>query len=255
MLATVQPGGSDPRLGAWTGSWTLIGAQSSLDPSNRLIITPVKDGMHVVMSGETHIDFTADTKGHPSPAPGNPSFDRIELHRIDKRQADVKEEKGGTLVATIHEKLSKDAKELTTTTVSPGKPDQVTVWNRSGGAKAAFDLFAGEWTQDFSKSRLRQGLTLRIEPDGNGGVRFLGDFSYDARLDGKRYEVRGSRNDTVVLQSTDPHVIDAIYRRADQITQRDKWSVSADGQQMTLSTTATLETGQKLIENLVFKKQ
>jgi len=30
--------------------------------------------------------------------------------------------------------------------------------------------------------------------------------------------------------------------------------VSADGQQMTLSTTGTLETGQQLTEKLVFKK-
>jgi hypothetical protein len=31
--------------------------------------------------------------------------------------------------------------------------------------------------------------------------------------------------------------------------------VSADGQQMTLSTTGTLETGQRLTEKLLFKKQ
>jgi hypothetical protein len=31
--------------------------------------------------------------------------------------------------------------------------------------------------------------------------------------------------------------------------------VSADGQQMTLTTTGTLETGQHLTEKLVFKKQ
>jgi len=32
-------------------------------------------------------------------------------------------------------------------------------------------------------------------------------------------------------------------------------TVSADGQQMTLTSTATLETGQHLTEKLVFKKQ
>jgi hypothetical protein len=242
-------------MGAWVGSWTLIGAVSSLDPPNRLSITPVKDGMHVVMSGESHLDFTASGKGHGSPAPGNVGFNQIELHRVDKRQADVKEEKDGAVVATVREKLSPDGNELTTTTAMKGKADQITVWERSGGVKDGKDLFAGEWTQDQSKSRLRQGLSLKIEADGSGGVRFVGDFSYTARFDGKPYDVRNSRNDNVTLALVDPHTVDASYRRDNQVTQKDRWVVSADGQQMTLSSTGVLETGQRVTEKLVFKRQ
>jgi hypothetical protein len=207
------------------------------------------------MFGETHLDFTTNSNGHKSAAPGNLGFNQIELHRIDKRQAEVREEKDGTVVATIREKISNDGKELTTTTVTKGKADQITVWTRSGGAKVASDLFAGDWTQDLSKTRLRQGLALKIEADGGGGVRFLGDFSYTARFDGKPYDVKNSRNDTVTLELVDPHTVDAIYRRNDEVTQRDGWVISADGLQMTLSTTGTLETGQRVTEKLVFKKQ
>jgi hypothetical protein len=207
------------------------------------------------MSGENHIDFTADPKGHKSPAPGNLAFNQIELRRIDKRQAEVKEAKDGAVVATVREKLSNDANELTTTTATAGKADQVTIWTRTGGAKDAKDLFAGEWTQDISKTRMRQGLTLKIEADGSGGVRFLGDFSYTARFDGKQYDLKNSRNDTVTLQLVDPQTVDAICRRDNQITQKDRWIVSADKQQMTLSSTGTLETGQHATEKLVFKKQ
>jgi hypothetical protein len=255
LLAAIQPGAADPRLGAWLGSWTLTGAQCSLDPPNRLSITPVQDGMHVVMSGDAHLDFTANGKGHASPAPGNPGFDRIELHRTNKRQAEVKEEKGGAVVATIREKLSNDGNQLTTTTSAPGKVDQITVWTRSGGAKDAKDLFVGEWTQDLSKTRLRQGLALKIGADGSGGVRFAGDFSYTARFDGNRYEVNNSRNDTVTLALIDPRTVDAIYRRDNQVTQKDRWVVSADGREMTLSSTGVLETGQRITENLVFRRQ
>jgi hypothetical protein len=244
-----QPGASDPRLGAWT----LISAQSSLDPANRLVIKPVHDGIHIVMSGETHFDFTANDKGHKSPAAGNLGFDQVELRRIDKRQAEVKEEKNGAVVATVHEQLSKDSKELTTTTVMPGRPDKITVWTRTGGAKAAFDLFAGEWTQDLSKTRLRQGLVLKIEANGSGGVRFLGDYSYTARFDGKPYDLKDSRNDSVTLQLVDAHTVDAIYRRNDQVSQKDRWVVSADGQQMTVTTAGTFETGQRLTEKLTFR--
>jgi hypothetical protein len=251
LLAAMQTGAADPRV----GTWTLISAQSSLDPPNRLTITPVHDGSHVVMSGETHLDFTANSNGHQSPAPGNLSFNRIELRRIDKRQAEVKEEKDGALVATVREKISNDGNELTATTASTGHADKITVWTRSGGKKVPNDLFAGEWTQDLSKTRLRQGLLLKIDTDGSGGIRFLGDFSYTARFDGKQYDLKNSRNDTVTLELIDPHTVDASYQRDNQVTQKDRWVVSADGQQMTLTTTGTLETGQRVTEKLVFKKQ
>jgi len=261
LLAAVQPGVTqsgvtqsgvtDPRIGVWT----LASAQSSLEPPNRLSITHVQGGgVHVVMSGEKHFDFTANRNGHDSPAPGNLGFNQIELHRIDKRQAEVTQKKDGTVVATVREQVSKDGKELTATTTSVGHPDRITVWTRTGGAKLAVDPFVGEWTQDLSKTRLRQGLVLKIEADGGGGVRFLGDFSYTARFDGKPYDLKNSRNDTVTLELIDPHTVNASYQRDGQVTQKDTWVVSADGQQMTVSTTGTLESGQKLTEKLVFKK-
>jgi hypothetical protein len=241
----------DPRI----GSWTLLSAQSSLAPPNKLSITRLQDGVHVVMSGETHLDFTAKFDGHDTSAPGNLAFNQIELRRINKKESEVKEKKDGAVVATVREKVSSDGNELTTTTATKGHPDQITVWTRSGGAKIAGDLFAGEWTQDLSKTRMRQGLVLKIEADGNDGVRFSGEFSYTARFDGKPYDLKNSRNDTVTLQLVDPHTVDAIYRRDDQVTQKDRWVVSADGQQMTLTTAGTLETGQRVTEKLVFKRQ
>ena len=207
------------------------------------------------MSGENHIDFTANPSGHLSPAPGNPAFNQIELHRIGKRQAEVKEEKNGALIATVREKLSADGNELASITLAQNHPDQITVWTRTGGARVAGDMFAGEWTEDLSKSRLRQGLVLKIETDGSGAIHFLGDFNYTARFDGKQYDLKNSRNDTVMLELVDPQTVDSIYRRDDQVTERDRWVLSADGQQLTLTTTGTLETGQRLTEKLLFKKQ
>jgi hypothetical protein len=251
LLAAIQPGTADPRI----GTWTLTAAQSSLDPPNKLSITPLHDGTHVVMSGENHLDITANGNGHPSPAPGNLAFNQVALRRINKRQAEVKEEKDGALVATVRESISPDGKELIITTVAAGQPDKITVWTRTRGARSAKDLFAGEWTQDMSKTRMRQGLTLRIEADGSGGIHFVGDYSYTARFDGKQYDLQNSRNDTVTLALVDPHTVDTIERRDDQVTQKDRWQVSADGRQMTLTTTGTLETGQRITEKLVFKKQ
>jgi len=251
LLFVVPVWAADPRV----GSWKLVSAQCNLEPPNKLSITDLHDVVHVVMSGDKQMDFTAGGNGHETSVTGNPSFDHVELHRTDKRHAEVKEMKAGALVATVREQLSANGNELTITTVSVGHPDQITVWTRSGGAKAAHDLFAGDWTQDLSKTRMRQGLPLKIDADGNDGVRFSGEFSYSAHFDGKQYDLRNSRNDTVTLQLVDSHTVDAVYRRDDQVTQNDRWVVSADGQQMTLNSTGTFESGQRLTEKLVFKKQ
>jgi hypothetical protein len=251
LLATIQTGTADPRI----GSWTLISAQSAMNPPNKLSVTDLHDGVHVIMSGDTHFEFTAKSNGHETPVAGNPAFNQVAVHRVDKRQAEVKEEKDGDVVATVREKISNDGNELTITTAGKSHPDQVTVWTRSGGAKVAKDLLAGEWTQDLTKTRLRQGLVLKIEPDGMGGVRFLGDFSYTARFDGKQYDLKNSRDDTVTLQLVDPHTVESFYRRDNQLAEKDRWVVSDDGKQMTLTTTGTLESGQHLTEKLVFKRQ
>jgi hypothetical protein len=251
LFAALQLGAADPRI----GSWTLISALSSLDPPNKLSITRLHDEVHVVISGETHLDFTAKLNGHDASVPGNPAFNQIELRRIDKHQVEIKQKKDGVLVATIRDKLSRDANELTSTTSQTGRADKITVWTRTGGKKVANDLFAGEWTEDLSKTRLRQGMTLKIEADGKDGVRFSGDFSYTARFDSKEYDVKNSTNDTVSLQLVDAHTVDSTYRRDDQISQRDRWVVSADGTQMTLTTSGTLETGQQIKDTMIFRKQ
>jgi len=251
LIAAAQLGAADPRI----GSWTLTSAQSSLDPPNKLSITRLQREVHIVMTGDTHVDFSAKLDGHEAPVPGNPAFNQIELRRIDKHQVEIIEKKDGALVATIHDKLSNDGNELTSRTSQTGRADRITVWTRSGGKRAANDLFAGEWTQDRSKTRLRQGMTLKIEADGKDGVRFSGDFSYSARFDGKEYDLKNSSNDTVSLQLVDAHTVDSIYRRDDQIAQKDRWVGSADGAEMTLTTTGKLETGQEAKETLVFRKQ
>jgi hypothetical protein len=251
LIAALQLGAADPRI----GSWTLVSAQSTLDPPNKLSITSLRDGVHVVTSGDTHLDFTGKWNGHETSVQGNLAFNQIELRRIDKNQAEVKEKKDGAVVATVRDKLSSDGNELTSTTSEKGRADRIAIWTRSGGARAKDNLFAGEWTQDLTKTRLRQGLALKIDADGKEGVRFSGEFSYTARFDGKEYDLKNSGNDTVALELVDAHTVDSIYRRDDKITQKDRWVVSADGQQMTLTTTGTLETGQKVTENIVFRKQ
>lgn len=251
MFATLHAAAADPRA----GSWTLVSAQSSLDPADKLSIVSSNGTVHVVMNGETHLDFTADSSGKKTSVTSNPAFDQVQLHRMSKRQIDVIEKKNGAVVAMIRNGLSQDGRELTLTTVRPGYPDQVSVWIRAGVAKKSPDPFAGDWTQDLTKTRLRQGMSLKIEAVGNDSVHFIGEDSYTARFDGKPYDVKNSRNDTVQLAQIDNHTVDATYRRDQQVTQQDRWVVAPDGKTMTLTTSGILETGQRFAEKLVFQRR
>jgi hypothetical protein len=100
-----------------------------------------------------------------------------------------------------------------------------------------------------------QGLTLKIEADSKNGVRFSGEFSYTARFDGKDYDLKNSRDDTVTLTLVDAHTVDSVYKRDGQPAEKDRWLVSGDGKQLTLNTMGTLESGQHVSERLVFQRQ
>jgi hypothetical protein len=241
---------ADPRI----GTWKLVAADSSLDPPRVLSISHAGKGVHVSISG-VNVDFTSNWDGHDNHVQNIPAFNQIVMRRIGKNQAEIKEKKNGALVATLHDKISNDGKELTTTTVQPGRDDEITVWERTGGKRDAGNPFIGEWTQDFSKTRLRQGLIVKIEPSGKDGVHFSGDFSYTANLDGRDYPLKDSRDDTVALALIDPHTVDATYKRGDEIGDQDRWVVSPDGQQLTVTTTGSLGTGERIKEKLVFRKQ
>jgi hypothetical protein len=250
MLLNVPVWAADPRI----GTWKLVSADSSLNPPRVLSITHAGKGVHVVISG-VHIEFTAGWDGRDNHVQNIPAFNQIVMRRIGKDQAEIKEKKNGALVATLHDKVSTDRKELVTTTVQPGREDQITVWERSGGTHDPGNPFIGEWTQDFSKTRLHQGLVIKIAPEGNNGVHFAGEFSYTANLDGKDYPLQDSRNDTVALALADPHTVNSTYKRGDDVAEQDRWIVSADGQQMTMTTTGTLGTGERIKESLIFKRQ
>ena len=112
-----------------------------------------------------------------------------------------------------NEKLSSDQNELTITTSAKGRADQLSVWVRSGGVKVPANPFMGEWTQDLAKSRLRQGLIVKIDMDGKEQVRFSGEFNYTAAFDGKDYILANSNNDTVALVLVDAHTVESDLQK------------------------------------------
>jgi hypothetical protein len=246
-----QLAAADPRF----GTWKLVSAQSAMDPPRKLTVTSQRDSVHVLISGSSPIEFTAKWDGRNYPVPNQAAFNQIAVRRLSKGRTELIQKKDGAVVATVHDQLSADGRELTAITVRKGHPNEISIWERTGGAMDPENPFAGEWTEDLSKSRMRQGVVLKIGPDGGGGVLFAGDFRYDAKLDGKDYNVTNSRDDTVALKLVDAHTVESIYKRDEQIGDRDRWVVSTDGQRLTVNTMGTLETGEHIREDLVFRKQ
>ena len=251
LVAVVQLSAGDPRI----GTWKLVDSHSTMAPPHKLTVTSQQDTVHVVISGGTRIEFTAKWDRHAYPVSGVLAFNQVVMHRIGKTRADLIEMKDGTTVATIHEQLSPDGRELEAITTRKGHDDDISVLERAGKISDATNPFVGEWTEDLAKTRLRQGLVLKIVLNGPDGVRYSGGFRYAAKFDGKDYPVTNFRDDTVALKLIDPHTVESIYKRDDQVADRDRWVVSADGQQLTVTMTGTTETGERIREDLVFKKQ
>ncbi len=206
------------------------------------------------MSGDTHVDFTAKMDGHETTVQSNPAFNRVEFRKIDKFQAEVKEKKDGVLVATILDRLSPDAKELTITTSRRKIIRSMSASGREAGApKLPITVCRGVDAKTLSKTHMRQGLAIKDRGRRSGGCG--SQASSAMRADGKDYSLKNSRNDTVSLVLVDAHTVDSIYKRDNQATEKDRWVVSADGQQMTLTTSGMLETGQQISENLAFRRQ
>jgi hypothetical protein len=249
--AAMQLWAADPRI----GTWKLVSAQAVLDPPRKLVVTREGRGVHAVVSGDIRMEFSATLDGHDNPVRNFPAFNLIAIRRIDKNQSELIEKKDGATVALVQEKISQAGKELTMVTHQAGHADEINVLRRSGGAKDAGNPFVGEWTQDLSETRLRQGLILRIEPVGKDEVHFAGDFSYTAKLDGKDYPLKGSPNDSVAISLVDPRTVESIYKRGDQVVERDRWMVSADGSRLTVTTTGMPVDGETLKEELTFSKQ
>lgn len=251
LFAAISLPAADPRI----GTWKLVDAHCTVDPPRKLTVTSQKDTVHVSVSGGTRMEFTAKWDGHGYPVAGVLEFNEVLVRRTDKSSAELTEKKDGAIVATVRERLSRDGRELEAVTTRKGQPDEVSVFEKTGGAADPKNAFAGEWTEDAGKSRLRQGMILKITPEAGDGVHYAGAFRYSAKLDGRDYAVSNFRDDTVSLKLIDSHTVESVYRRDQQVGDRDRWVLSPDGQQLSVTSTGTLESGERVHDELVFRKQ
>jgi hypothetical protein len=251
FVAAMQLFGADPRI----GNWKLVSAKVTTDRPNIRTITAVPNGIRVADS-PAGLESTARFDGRDYPVQGVPAFNQISPRQIDKGTIEVTNKKDGKFVNTFTFRVLHGGMEMTGTSHYPdGRPDQIAAYTRTGGTKDPGNLVIGEWTVNRSKSEMLTATPLKFEAEGADGVRMSWGFSYSAKFDGKDYPLQNSRDDTVMLRQIDAHTVEAIYKRAGKIADRDRWVVFPDGKRLTLTADGTLRSGTHIHTEEVFEKQ
>ena len=250
LVAAVQLFAADPRI----GTWKLVSAKVVTDPPAKRIITAIPNGLHLVDSPQG-IETTALFDGRDYPVRNSPAFNQVSPRKIDQRTIEVTNKKDGKFVNTFTFKVLSGGLEMTGTTHYPdGRPDRIVAYERTGGAKDPDNTVIGEWTVNRSKSTMLTAAPLTFKPDGADGVSMNWDFSYSAKLDGKDYALKNSRDDTVMLRQVDARTVEATYKRGGKVADQDRWVVSPDGKRMTLTADGTLRSGAHIHTEEVFEK-
>jgi hypothetical protein len=101
----------------------------------------------------------------------------------------------------------------------------------SATALAADDSFVGKWKFNPDKSQMN-GLDYKIEDAGGGQYKFIfGDDVETLTLDGKGHVTK--YGDTWSIKATGPNSWESINERDGKVTNKSKWTVSADNQTFT----------------------
>ena len=98
-------------------------------------------------------------------------------------------------------------------------------------ALAADDSFVGKWKFNPDKSQMN-GLDYKIEDAGGGQYKFIfGDDTETLSLDGKPHVTK--YGDTWSIKATGPSSWESTNERDGKVTNKSKWTVSADNQTFT----------------------
>ena len=101
----------------------------------------------------------------------------------------------------------------------------------SASALAADDSFVGKWKFNPDRSQMN-GLDYKIEDAGGGKYRFMfGDDVETLTLDGKGHVTK--YGDSWAIKTTGPSSWESTNERDGKVTNKSKWTVSADGQTFT----------------------
>ena len=122
----------------------------------------------------------------------------------------------------------------------------------SVSALAADDSFIGKWKFDPDKSQMN-GLDYKIEDAGGGQYKFIfGDDAETLTLDGKPHATK--YGDTWSIKTIGPNSWESTNELDGKVTNKSKWTVSADNQTFTSTDENTRPDGSTGKTEAIFKR-
>ena len=122
----------------------------------------------------------------------------------------------------------------------------------AASAFAADDSFVGKWKFDPDKSQMN-GLDYKIEDAGGGQYKFIfGDDTETLTLDGKPHVTK--YGDTWSIKTTGPSSWESTNELGGKVTNKSKWTVSADNQTFTSTDETTRPDGTTGRTEAIFKR-
>jgi hypothetical protein len=122
----------------------------------------------------------------------------------------------------------------------------------SVNALAADDSFVGKWKFNPDKSQLT-GLDYKIEDAGGAQYKFIfGDDAETLTLDGKGHVTK--YGDTWSIKTTGPSSWESTNELNGKVTNKSKWTVSADNQTFTSTDETTRPDGSTARTEAIFKR-
>jgi hypothetical protein len=216
------------------GTWKTIYDQSTLSP--KPVSFALAHGTYDAFSAVPEIHIKAD--GQDQSVSGHP-YNTIAVTELDPRAVQVVYKKNGKIIRELIYTVTADGKILTykSKAYAPAS-DQITTteatMERVGECPKGANATSGSWRAQ-TRSASENGLlvTYSLHGDELTYSTPTGE-TWNARLDGKYYPVKGSYNfDSVSLKQLDGHSIEASFKREDKLIEVDKMTVSPDGKKMT----------------------
>ncbi len=216
------------------GTWKTIYDQSTLSP--KPISFTVAGGTYDSSSAVPEIHVKAD--GQDQSVSGHP-YNTIAVTELGPRSVQVVYKKNGRVIRELIYTATADGKTLTykSKAYAPAS-DQITtteaIMERVGERPKGANGTSGAWRAK-RRSASENGLlaTFSLRGDELTYSKPNGE-TWNARLDGKDYPVKGSYIfDIVSLKQLDGHSIEARFKREEKLIEVDKISVSPDGKKMT----------------------
>jgi len=194
----------------------------------------VQKGMYSCSTCVPVVDVKAD--GSDQSVKGSHYFDTISIHIVNASSLEITSKKEGKTVYRETDTVSGDGNTLTEKFAdqTSGNPEPVTgeeIFTRVSKGTAGSHAVSGSWRAEKFNNLSNNGLTVTYQGTADGlKMSNPTGQTYDAKFDGKEYEMKGDPGHTmVILKRINPNTIEETDKRDGKVVGIFRMTVAKDG--------------------------